>query len=989
MLMSAESPLLLLVDGHSLAFRAYYAFGLSKKGPLRTTAGIPTSVCFGFLNSLMQVMESQKPAAIAIAFDRREPTFRHEADVAYKSNRQETPEDFAEDLSYLQQLLQALNLQTITYAGYEADDILGTLAHKGSDAGYRVKILSGDRDLFQLVTPEQNISVLYLTRNPFASNTGYDELDWQGVVNKMGVTPAQIVDFKALCGDKSDCIPGINGIGEKTAIKLLAEYETLEKVYENLEQIKGALKTKLTNGKNDAIHSQMLARIVVDMPLEIGWEDLQLTGFSTDRLVPLLEKLELRTFIDKIATFHRAFGDKYGPVPVDNEVDNSPKDNAAKTNQNTKAKAKISQDDSQQLSLFDGVPTVIQEDGLITIQLPEQIQPQIITTIPQLQALVEELKNYTDAKFPVAWDTETNSLDPLMANLVGIGCAWGPEPHQVAYIPLGHHQGEQLSLDIVKDLLEEVLGNATYPKVLQNAKFDRRVLTHHGMELGGVVLDTMLASYVLQPEETHNLTDLCRRYNLGLVALSYKDLGLKKDQTIADLPLETAGQYCGLDCYATYLLAEKLQQELDDYPELATIVRDIEQPLEKILAAMEDRGIRIDCDYLQTLSEQLADNLLTIETTAYEAAGESFNLSSPKQLGSILFDKLGLDRKKSRKTKTGYSTDHATLEKLQGDHPIIDAILEHRTLAKLKSTYVDALPELVNPHTKRIHTDFNQAITSTGRLSSSNPNLQNIPIRSDFSRQIRRAFLPQENWLLVSADYSQIELRILAHLSQEPVLLQAYGDRQDVHAVTAKLLFGKEDITPAERNLGKTINFGVIYGMGAQRFARETGISAVEGREFIDRYHRTYAQVFDYLETMKLEAIAKGYVTTIVGRRRYFNFVTDALRRLRGKTVTELDLAGIKMNYNDAQLLRSAANAPIQGSSADIIKIAMVKLADLLENYQTRMLLQVHDELIFEMPLEEWEELSPLIQHTMEQALTLSVPLVVEMHRGSNWMEAK
>ncbi|AIE73950.1 DNA polymerase I [Synechocystis sp. PCC 6714] len=984
--MSAESPLLLLVDGHSLAFRAYYAFGLSKKGPLRTTAGIPTSVCFGFLNSLIQVMESQKPAAIAIAFDRREPTFRHEADVAYKSNRQETPEDFAEDLSYLQQLLEALNLQTITYAGYEADDILGTLAHQGSDAGYRVKILSGDRDLFQLVSPEKNTSVLYLTRNPFSSNTGYDELDWPGVMEKMGVTPAQIVDFKALCGDKSDCIPGINGIGEKTAIKLLAEYETLEGVYENLEQIKGALKTKLANGKDDALHSQMLARIVIDVPLEATWEDLQLTGFSTDRLVPLLEKLELRTFIDKIPAFHRAFGGNQGPIPAGNEAKN---EEPKKTVKAKKSREKVNPDDSQQLSLFDGVPVVNQEDGLITIQLPEQIQPQIITTIVQLEALAKELKQHTDANFPVAWDTETDNLDPLIANLVGIGCAWGQQPDQVAYIPLGHHQGEQLSLGIVKNFVGEILANSAYPKVLQNTKFDRRVLAHHGMELGGVVLDTMLASYVLQPEETHNLTDLCRRYNLGLVALSYKDLGLRKDQTIADLPVETAGQYCGLDCYATYLLAEKLQKELDNYPELAKILGEIEQPLEKILAGMEDHGIRIDCDYLQTLSEQLAKNLLTIETTAYAAAGESFNLSSPKQLGSILFEKLGLDRKKSRKTKTGYSTDHATLEKLQGDHPIIDAILEHRTLAKLKSTYVDALPELVNPHTQRIHTDFNQAVTSTGRLSSSNPNLQNIPIRSDFSRQIRRAFLPQQDWLLVSADYSQIELRILAHLSQEPVLLQAYGDRQDVHTVTAKLLFGKEDITPAERNLGKTINFGVIYGMGAQRFARETGISAVEGREFIDRYHRTYPQVFDYLETMKLEAIANGYVTTIVGRRRYFNFVTEALRQLRGKTVTELDLVDLKMNYNDAQLLRSAANAPIQGSSADIIKIAMVKLAKLLESYQTRMLLQVHDELIFEMPPEEWEELAPLIQNTMEQAITLSVPLVVEMHRGKNWMEAK
>lgn len=975
MFMSAESPLLLLVDGHSLAFRAYYAFALSKKGPLRTAAGIPTSVCFGFLNSLIQVIEAQKPEAIAIAFDRREPTFRHEADANYKADRQETPEDFITDLHYLAQLLEALNLQTITYAGFEADDILGTLAHQGSQAGYQVKVLSGDRDLFQLVNPDQNISVLYLTRNPFSSNTGYQEFDWDGVMEKMGVTPAQIVDFKALCGDKSDCIPGVKGIGEKTAVKLLAEYKNLTEVYKNLDNIKGAVKAKLTAGKEDALHSQMLAKIIVDVPIEVQLEDLQLTGFSTDHLVPLLEQLELRTFIDKIQTLHNAFSGNSSPVPVAI---------AAKSNSKTPDKG-----DSQQLSLFDGMPVVSKNDGLITIELPEQIQPQIITTIVQLESLVTELKNYTKPDYPVAWDTETNGLDPLTANLVGIGCAWGKEPNQVAYIPVAHHQGEQLTWQTILKLLEPILNSETYPKVFQNAKFDRRVFRHHGIQLRGVVFDTMLASYVLHPEETHNLTDLCRRYSLGLVALSYKDLGLKKDQSVADLTLTTAGQYCGLDCYATYLLTGKLQAELKNYPNLFTILKEIEQPLELILATMEDEGIRIDCDYLQTLSQQLEQHLAQIENTAYEAAGEIFNLSSPKQLGEILFEKLGLDRKKSRKTKTGYSTDHATLEKLQGDHPLIDAILAHRTLTKLKSTYVDALPELVNSTTQRIHTDFNQAVTSTGRLSSSNPNLQNIPIRSDFSRQIRRAFLPQKDWLLVSADYSQIELRILAHLSQESVLLQAYGDRQDVHGVTAKLLFGKENITPEERNLGKTINFGVIYGMGAQRFARETGISVVEGREFIDRYRRTYAQVFDYLETMKLEAIAKGYVTTIIGRRRYFNFVTESLRKLRNKEITLLDLAEIKMNYADAQLLRSAANAPIQGSSADIIKIAMVKLAPLLEKYQAKMLLQVHDELIFEMPPEEWEQLEPLIKKTMEEAVTLSVPLVVEIHRGNNWMEAK
>ena len=803
------------------------------------------------------------------------------------------------------------------------------------------------------------------------SARSYQEFEQRVALEKMGVTSAQIIDFKALCWDQSDCIPGVRGIGEKTAVKLLTEYQTLENIYDNLDKIKGALKTKLETGKEDALHSQMLARIVLDVPIAVELEDLQLTGFSGDRLVPLLEELELRTLLAKLQTLHISFGGKALPVPI---VTPSP----------------VDPNSNQQLSLFNQASNQASPTEIVTTPtLPHKIQPQIITTSEQLANLIEELTHHTDRHDPVAWDTETDGLDPFIAKLIGIGCAWGKNPNQVAYIPIGHHNQTQLALAEVLSKLKPILESEFHPKVLQNTKFDRHIFQHQGIQLKGVVFDTMLASYVLHPELTHNLTDLCRRYLPEFIALSFKELGLSKNQTIADLDVETAAQYCGLDCYSTYLLHEKLQHPLEKIPELLKLLKEVEQPLEPILAVMEDQGIRIDSDYLKSLSQQLEADLATIETAAYDAAGESFNLGSPKQLGEILFEKLGLNRKKSRKTKTGYSTDHATLEKLQGDHPIIDYILEHRTLAKLKSTYVDALPALVNPKTQRIHTDFNQAVTATGRLSSSNPNLQNIPIRSAFSRQIRQAFIPEENWILVSADYSQIELRILAHLSQEPVLLQAYGDRQDVHAVTAKLLLGKEEITPAERNLGKTINFGVIYGMGAQRFAREAGVSAVEGREFIDRYRRTYAQVFDYLETMKLEAIAKGYVTTILGRRRYFDFVTESLRQLRGSEITAIDLDDLKMNYADAQLLRSAANAPIQGSSADIIKVAMVKLAPLLKPYQCQMLLQVHDELIFEMPQEEWEELEPLIQTTMESAVDLSLPLVVDVHQGKNWMEAK
>ena len=970
------APLLILVDGHSLAFRAYYAFALSRKGPLRTTSGVPTSVCFGFLNSLVQVIESQKPQAIAIAFDRREPTFRHEADANYKADREETPEEFIVDLRNLRELLAALNIQTITYAGYEADDILGTLAYQAGENNYQVKIVSGDRDLFQLVNPEKNISVLYLERNPFQAkgNEGYSEFNDEAVKAKMGVTPAQIVDYKALRGDKSDNIPGVRGIGEKTAVKLLTEYGTLEAIYENLAQIKGAIKTKLETGKEDAYHSRHLAEIVTTIPLENSLETFHLKGFDLIILQSVLEKLELRTFLEKLNQLQIQFGGEVIPQTQSVIIPSEP-------------------DDPQQLSLFNSVdsnsPTTKIELNPSYRQPQTLVQPEIIDTTEKLKNLVKRLENYTDSDFPVAWDTETTGLDPISVDLVGIGCAWGENITDIAYVPVGHTDGQQLEKSEVLQALKPILESDRYPKVFQNTKYDRLIFQHQGINLKGIVLDTMLASYVLHPEQTHNLTDLCRRYLPKIVALSYKDLGIPKGKNISHLDIETSANYCGLDAYSTLLLVPKLKEELSSVPELEKLLLTIEQPLEPILAQMENMGIRIDVNYLKELSLQLDTELQIIETEAYQLAGENFNLSSPKQLGEILFEKLGLNLKKSRKTKTGYSTDHATLEKLQGDHPLIDEILNHRTLSKLKSTYVDALPLLVNLKTQRVHTDFNQTITTTGRLSSSNPNLQNIPIRTEFSRKIRQAFIPKENWILVSADYSQIELRILAHLSQEPILLEAYRNQQDVHRITAQLLLDKETISPAERNLGKTINFGVIYGMGAQRFAREAGVSSEEGRKFIDRYRQNYSQVFKYLETMKKAAIADGFVSTIQGRRRYFEFSSQSLRKLRGVDPQSLNLESIDYNYTDAQLLRSAANAPIQGSSADIIKIAMIKLDKILVNYQAKLLLQVHDELIFEMPPEEWEMLETQIKTTMEEAVSLSIPLVVEIHAGNNWMEAK
>lgn len=967
---SAQKAPFVLIDGHSLAFRSYFAFARGREGGLRTSTGIPTSVCYGFLKALLEVMAAEKPAYLAVAFDLGLPTFRHDADETYKEGRPDTPEDFIPDLENLQELLRAFNLPVLTAPGYEADDVIGTLARRASTAGCQVKILSGDQDLFQLINPEQGVSVLHLSNALIRPGTSQGnshpwEFGPEQVQQKLGILPTQVVDYKALCGDASDNIPGVKGIGPKTAVQLLSQYGSLEQIYASLDQVKGTVRQKLVDSKDAALHSQYLAQIALNVPLEVDLAACQLKGFDTKALVPILEKLEFQSFLAQVSQLQQTFG---GPG-IEAEAGSG-------------AAGPVDIEDKD-LWFFTAAETeAAQSQPEITIS------PQVIDTPAALTALVERLRTCTDPAAPVAWDTETDSLVPMDANLVGIGCCWDSE--EMAYIPLGHRDGDNLDLAMVLSALRPILEDPRYPKALQNAKFDRLVFHFQGIELAGVVFDTMLASYVLNPEGSHNLAELSRRY-LGVTAKSYSDL-VKKGQTMADLEVQTVADYCGMDVYTTFHLVAKLRAELETLPRLHRLLLEVEQPLEPVLALMEATGIRINQAYLQDLSQALETDLQVIEANAYQAAGEEFNLSSPKQLSEILFEKLNLDRKKSRKTKLGYSTDAATLEKLRGDHPLVDAILEYRTLAKLKSTYVDALPALVHPQTQRLHTDFNQAITSTGRLSSSNPNLQNIPIRTDFSRRIRAAFIPEPDWLLVTADYSQIELRILAHLSQEPQLVNAYQRQEDVHTLTAKLLLEKSLITPQERRLAKIINFGVIYGMGGHRFAREAGVNFNTAKQFIQRFYDRYPGVFTYLKRMEQQAIAQGYVETIQGRRRYFNFESPSLKQLQGKEpqqLADLDTGELRISQYDRGLLRAAANAPIQGSSADIIKIAMIKLQGILHSYQARLLLQVHDELVFEIPPSEWQKLRPQILSAMEQAVYLSIPLQVEIHPGNNWMDAK
>jgi DNA polymerase I len=970
---------LLLIDGHSLAFRAYYAFAKGREGGLRTSTGIPTSVCFGFLKSLIEVISVEKPTYLAIAFDLGGPTYRHDADETYKAGRAETPEDFIPDIQNLQELLTALNLPIVIAPGYEADDVIGTLARKASQQGWQVKIVSGDRDLFQLVDDTGLVQILYLS-NAFGAGRGSAATSQAfgpaEVLAKLEVRPDQVVDYKALCGDSSDNIPGVKGIGHKTAVQLLTQYQTLEGVYNALPEIKGAVQKKLAEGHHSALHSQYMAQIHLDVPLDVQPQDFLLQGFELDRITPVLEKLELLTFLRQLPTLQQSLG--------------------GSAEAKTQAQSASDTDDLWFFSAED------------TPQGPS-LTPQIIDTAEKLTQLVATLRLQTNPQTPVAWDTETTSLSPRDAQLVGIGCCWAnyetidgaPDGETdgdipVAYIPIGHASGTNLPLTEVLEALRPILESDAYPKALQNAKFDRLVFQFQGIQLAGVVFDTMLASYVLNPDSSHSLTDLSRRY-LNITSQSFTDL-VPKGKTIADIAIPRVAEYCGLDVLTTYQLVEKLQAELVTRPKLLSLFTEVEIPLEPVLAAMETHGIRIDQDYLHTFSAQLERDLLRIETEAYELAGETFNLGSPKQLSDILFEKLGLDAKKSRKTKLGFSTDAATLEKLQGDHPLVDILLEYRTLAKLKSTYVDALPQLVRADTQRVHTDFNQAVTATGRLSSSNPNLQNIPIRTAFSRQIRAGFIPEPGWVLVTADYSQIELRILAHLSEEPRLVEAYRQNQDVHTLTAQLLLEKDTITPDERRLAKIINFGVIYGMGAQRFSREAGVSYGEAKTFIDRFYQRYPGVFGYLQRMEQEAIAQGYVETLLGRRRYFEFESSSLKQLHGKPLEELaalDLAKLKMTTYERGMLRAAANAPIQGSSADLIKVAMVQLQKAIAPhqvsapYQAHLLLQVHDELVLEVHPKDLETVKNIVQTIMEGAVTLSVPLVAEVHTGANWMTAK
>ena len=945
----ADAPLLLLVDGHSLAFRSYYALA-KRNGGLSTSGGIPTSVTHGFLKALLEAAQELQPQGVVIAFDTGQPTFRHHLDAAYKANRGDAPEEFHQDVHNLQHLLQeALRLPICTAPGFEADDVIAAVARHAVERDWRVRILSGDRDLFQLVDNQKDVACLYMGGGPYGGR-GITVVDEAAVQQKLGVAPHQVVDLKALTGDSSDNIPGVRGIGPKSAVTLLAEYGDLDAIYSALVTVRPSLAKKLDADRDSAFRSRTLARIRVDVPLAEP-PRLDLVGLDATILATRLRQLELQSLGRQLEAFRRCFGgdavaQPHGPHhQTGHEADHETRG--------------------------------------------PRLAPRLITTEAALAALLERLEASGNPAEPVALDTETTSLNPFQAQLVGIGVCWGENNDDVAYIPLGHQDANpQLDPDLVLSRMAPWLASDEHPKCLQNAKYDRLVLLHHGLHLNGVVMDTLLADYLLDPAGRHGLSDMAQRH-FGFLPTSFQEL-VGNHKTIAAVEVEAAAQYCAMDVHLTRRLATILRQALATAgPQLEQLFTTVEMPLEPVLARMEATGMSIDCGYLQTLSEQLAEQLEQLEQQAHRAAGCPFNLASPKQLGQVLFETLQLDRRKSRKTKTGYSTDAVVLERLAGDHPVVNLILQHRTLSKLKGTYVDALPALVEPTTGRVHTDFNQAVTATGRLSSSNPNLQNIPIRTAFSRQVRQAFLPKPGWQLISADYSQIELRILAHLCGEPLLLDAYNRGEDVHALTAQILLDKKEVSAQERRLGKTVNFGVIYGMGPQRFARATGVSRAVAQEFLDRYHSRYPRVFAFLELQERLALSQGYVETLLGRRRLFHFAPQGLGQYRDCDPLAIDLDQARRGGLEAQQLRAAANAPIQGSSADIIKLAMVRLHEVLAPLPAQLLLQVHDELVLEAAPEACAQVMDLVRHTMETVVELRVPLQVEARSGSNWMEAK
>ena len=879
---------LFLIDGSSYIYRAFYAIR-----HLSNSKGLPTNAIYGFTQMLLKVLKDHRPDYLAVIFDSKAPTFRSEFFKEYKANRPAMPEGLPPQIPYIKRIIEGYRIATLEMDGYEADDLIGTVA-KGLESEVDVVVITGDKDLLQLVGDRIQI---YDTMK----EKRFGEAE---VIERFGVKPDQVVEVMGLAGDAIDNIPGVPGIGEKTAVELIQTFGSIENLLNHLDQIpKKKLKEKLENHQELAQLSRRLATIRTDVPIAYRKEDFVLSPPDPGSLRELFKELEFNKLLKEL-----------------------PKE---------------------------------------TPQGQAERDYRLVTDPDQFHSLIKDLKK----SLCFSIDLETTSPYPVWADLVGISLSH--TPHQAFYIPLGHRFGEQLPLPRVLEELRPLLEDERVKKVGQNIKYDWIVLKRYGIDTRGIHSDTMIASYLLNPtKHNHNLGEISREY-LDRAVTDYKEVVGPKGMTFDQVDLEKARDYSCEDADVTLQLSHLLLPKLKEGG-FSDLFEQVEMPLAIVLAKIEMNGVKIDIDFLRDFSKEIESQLFKKMDQIYGMAGGVFNINSSQQLGKILFDKLKLPVIK--KTKTGYSTDVEVLEKLSFHHDLPLEILGYRNLTKLKSTYIDALPKLCHPGTGRVHTSYNQTVTATGRLSSSDPNLQNIPIRTEEGNRIRQAFIPEKGWGIVSADYSQIELRILAHLSQDETLIEAFEKDEDIHSRTASEIFGvsMESITPSMRREAKVINFGIIYGMSAYGLSQQLKIEPKIAQVYIDEYFKKYAGVQTYIQKSLEEARGKGFVTTLLNRRRYLPEINSPTIAIRQASE------------------RMAINTPLQGTAADIIKVAMIRIQNRLEEgpFLTKMIMQVHDELVFETPEEEIQKVVPMIQNEMETVMKLSVPLRVSIHSGKNWAEA-
>ena len=917
---------LFLLDAYALIYRSYYAF---IKNPRINSKGLNTSAIVGFVNTLQEVLTKEQPTHLGVAFDPHGPTFRSETYPAYKAQREATPEDIRKAVPIIKDLLKAWNIPILQVDGYEADDIIGTLATKAGAQGVTTYMLTPDKDYGQLV--KENVFI-FRPRH----GGGYETMGPEEVKQKYGIpSTAAVIDLLALMGDSADNFPGCPGIGEKTAVKLLNEFGSIDQLLSRTSELKGALKTKVEEHVDDIKMSKFLATIKTDVPIELNLDELKISEPNEEALGLLMEELEFKTLANKIL----------------------------------KKPEKISTPVNGQLDLFADFST----NGTVE---PEFSNYETLKTTPHEYQLIdneEEMKKLTDfflTKDFLTLDTETTSTNAIDAELVGL--SFSVEEHKAFYVPVPVDHEEALK---VVEIFRPVYENEKIMKVGQNLKYDLEVLRNYGIELKGKMWDTMIAHYLIQPELHHNMDYMAEIY------LHYKTIHIdeligpkgKNQRSMRDLSPIDIYEYACEDADITLQLKNKLEIELKKH-ECEKLFYDIEMPLMPVLAEMEMNGVCLDTASLAETSKQFTTRMNDIEQRIYELAGQSFNIASPKQVGEILFDKLKIVEK-AKKTKTGqYVTSEEVLQQLKNKHEIVADILEHRGLKKLIGTYIDALPKLINPRTGHIHTSFNQTITATGRLSSSDPNLQNIPIRGEDGKEIRKAFIPEPGCLFFSADYSQIELRVMAHLSGDENMINVFREGKDLHAATAANIYKKDisEVTRDERTKSKRANFGIIYGITVFGLAERLDIPRDEAKMLIDGYFNTFPQVHDYMEKSKEIARQQGYVTTLFGRRRYLPDINSANSVVRGFAE------------------RNAINAPIQGTAADIIKVAMIHIYQRFkeENIRSKMILQVHDELNFSVYPDEKEKVERIVLEEMQNAFEMKVPLVADSGFGTNWLEA-